>query len=323
MLFRSKYGHSHVPRGWSENHALGVWCRAQKLARKYGKLSSGQITRLNGLDFPWIWRAVTWDEMFRKLEEFRALYGHCRVPKYWPKNTKLYQWAVKQRLRRVKGSLSPKEIAQLDSLDFEWSYQKRKDGPEPNFPSALKLVFKFHAAHGRCPDLRDVADNPAAVAACGVINRSKTVLVVSQVLKLAAIGFDFGRRDNLWMSHFAKLAGHRGANGRVTEKDPLELASWCINQRRRKDQSVLDPYREKLLDEIGFRWLLSSHLWDIRFKELKAYKSRHGHCGVPKDFPNNLPLGRWVSSQRQLLRQGKLDPERKARLNAIKFVWKA
>jgi superfamily II DNA or RNA helicase len=59
--------------------------------------------------------------------------------------------------------------------------------------------------------------------------------------------------------------------------------------------------------------------WDYRYGELMAYKEKHGHCRVTQT--ENLPLAFWVVMQRQKFKKGILSKERKARLDALEFVW--
>jgi Helicase associated domain len=57
------------------------------------------------------------------------------------------------------------------------------------------------------------------------------------------------------------------------------------------------------------------------FTALKAYRDKYGDCNVPRDWKENPKLARWVDTQRQLQRQGRLASERKARLDALGFDW--
>ena len=67
--------------------------------------------------------------------------------------------------------------------------------------------------------------------------------------------------------------------------------------------------------------------WQRRFSELKTYKEVNGNCLVPRSYPDNPPLGKWVKMQRF---QYKLFTENKAsrlttariqQLNDIGFKW--
>ena len=68
--------------------------------------------------------------------------------------------------------------------------------------------------------------------------------------------------------------------------------------------------------------------WEAQLVKLVAYKAEHSHCGVPKIYAEDKPLGEWVNKQRKLKR--KLDRDepcegmtaaRAARLTALSFVW--
>lgn len=61
--------------------------------------------------------------------------------------------------------------------------------------------------------------------------------------------------------------------------------------------------------------------WERRLGELRAFQERYGHCYVPKYWPENRGLGKWVQRQRQGKRQGQLSEERSGRLEGIGFAW--
>ena len=61
--------------------------------------------------------------------------------------------------------------------------------------------------------------------------------------------------------------------------------------------------------------------WDERYGELKAFKNEFGDCNVPREFPQNRELGKWVQHQRSFKRKAKLACDRLERLNSIGFVW--
>ena len=60
--------------------------------------------------------------------------------------------------------------------------------------------------------------------------------------------------------------------------------------------------------------------WEERFRSLKRFHQREGHCRVPRHYREaDYHLGEWVHVQRQ----GKdtMLPERRQRLDALGFVW--
>ncbi len=59
--------------------------------------------------------------------------------------------------------------------------------------------------------------------------------------------------------------------------------------------------------------------FDQMYSELVAYKRDHGDCLVPRKWPENRHLGRWV--YRRQKRLVKLTEDQTQRLNEIGFVW--
>ena len=59
-------------------------------------------------------------------------------------------------------------------------------------------------------------------------------------------------------------------------------------------------------------------IWNERYRELEAFKTKRGHCNVPQ---RQGPLGKWVKNQRTERKGDKLSAERIQRLDDIGFVW--
>ena len=60
--------------------------------------------------------------------------------------------------------------------------------------------------------------------------------------------------------------------------------------------------------------------WDTKFTEWRRCKELFGDCSA-KEWKDNPELGSWVREQRKLGNRGKLRADRKARLDALGFVW--
>jgi hypothetical protein len=91
--------------------------------------------------------------------------------------------------------------------------------------------------------------------------------------------------------------------------------------------SSMSDKRIEALESIGFIFNLHDDVWNKRFNELKEYKSIYGDCLVPKLFPSNPALAKWVDQQRtqyKHLQDGQhsyLTQERMEQLEEIGFVW--
>jgi hypothetical protein len=117
----------------------------------------------------------------------------------------------------------------------------------------------------------------------------------------------------------------------------------------------LTEERRKRLEEVGFVWSARDEqyteqgrlvrnsyddLWDCMFNRLVDFKSKNGHCLVPKRYKDDNRLGTWVDTQRVQYKKMKkrlasqrsydegvvvgvsrLTDERIHRLEALGFVW--
>ena len=72
---------------------------------------------------------------------------------------------------------------------------------------------------------------------------------------------------------------------------------------------------------MGFQFDRYNDRWESRYCELVKFKEVHGHDNVPDSWPEKLRLARWVMTQRQMNRKGKLSQDRIQKLEAIGFVW--
>ncbi|WP_180375819.1 helicase associated domain-containing protein, partial [Chlamydia suis] len=66
---------------------------------------------------------------------------------------------------------------------------------------------------------------------------------------------------------------------------------------------------------------VTEEAWEKNFLELKRFREEHGHCNVPRVYPQNPDLGFWVKHQREYFKSAKLAEDRIARLEELGFVW--
>jgi hypothetical protein len=101
------------------------------------------------------------------------------------------------------------------------------------------------------------------------------------------------------------------------EKANFEPASGDLSAAELSTQT-----RKRSRDDAG---------WAAQLAKLKAYKRRHGDCGVPQSWSADPRLGRWVSNQRQYKKamdRGESGPgktgmtaARVSKLDALGFAW--
>lgn len=86
------------------------------------------------------------------------------------------------------------------------------------------------------------------------------------------------------------------------------------NTRTQRNSGKLAPDRIAKLNALGFVWKSSRTVqvvgeginaaWKTRYDELRLYKTMHGDCKVPTEWPQNPQLAHWVVRQRQLKKRG-------------------
>jgi hypothetical protein len=132
-----------------------------------------------------------------------------------------------------------------------------------------------------------------------------------------------------WQFHYMELTEYRKKNGHCLVPRPHStLGAWVNTQRvlyakrQRGEPSSLTPLRIRQLEALDFVWDDYGKRWNDLYQELVAYKKKTGSCMVPRSFPENPKLGRWVYTQRTRYTQYALSPDRVAKLDDLGFVWK-
>jgi superfamily II DNA or RNA helicase len=165
--------------------------------------------------------------------------------------------------------------------------------------------------------------------------RNKGLLYSDRIRLLDELGFvwDFQthKGQETWMKWYRELENyvHEHGNPHVSRSHAnTKLASWVWIQRSRRDKAYgntppLTTEQVALLDKLGFRWDAREEKWAERFEQLKHFKEQHGHCEIEQVDEKESDLSRWVTIQRHRNSSGKLQAERKAKLDTIGFKWSA
>jgi hypothetical protein len=102
--FKAQFGHCLVPLKYSANPKLGHWVATQRHNyRLYhegspGFMTAEHIRELESVGFIWDISAAVWKDRFEQLREFKAKFGHSRVPREYSPNPELGKWVNQLRL---------------------------------------------------------------------------------------------------------------------------------------------------------------------------------------------------------------------------------
>ena len=118
---------------------------------------------------------------------------------------------------------------------------------------------------------------------------------------------------------FKRKHGHCSVPTRCPENPAL--GRWVAAQRYNRRIDNLSKSQIRELDRIGFVWSSGDHSWNKAFQVLQTFKKKHGHCDVPRDWPQRQTLANWVHNQRHKRRKGKLSAEKTRKLDGLGFCW--
>ncbi|MFZ4596312.1 MAG: helicase associated domain-containing protein, partial [Verrucomicrobiaceae bacterium] len=273
----------------------------------------------------------SWDTYFGKLLAFKERFGHCNVETLWEEDLSLARWVTAQRTRRGKDALSNEQIARLNSIGFVWNWQEHS--ADENWNRWFQELTQFKKQFGHCNTSTYSGDPALArwVVAQRVLKK-KGELTEAQIQRMNDIGFvwDFQaqKAQATWLKWYSELETYSREHGNPhvpRTHHNSKLASWVWIQRQRRKgtskrgdkQDLMTPDQANLLDKLGFRWDAREDKWLEKISQLKQFQEQHGHCDLSEDED----LKSWAQLQRSAQAEGKLEPERKAQLDALGFPW--
>jgi hypothetical protein len=151
----------------------------------------------------------------------------------------------------------------------------------------------------------------------------KDTMLPERRQRLEALGFVWDAFADQWEEGFRSLEifHQRKGHCRVPtshREQGLWLGQWVSTQRA--DKGIMLPERRERLNALGFVWDPLTDQWEEGFHCLEIFHQRESHCRVPaRHREQGYRLGQWSSVQRRT--KDTLSPERRARLDALGFVW--
>jgi hypothetical protein len=290
-------------------------------------------------------------EKLEMLKEYKAEYGHVKVPQTHPT---LGNWVTTQRQRRKRNLLPEDRIMLLNQTGFLWSVSRTKQS-QLKWDKKYQELKTFHDEYGhfKIP----IRKKPSLFSWVAYQRQQYRLnqLADNRIAPLNKIGFSWAsdgddetarlyiggrpKDDKKWNRKVVELKIFKAKNHHleVPQKHPT-LGKWASTQRQQYNfkkvgkHSHLTDAREKILNDLGFSWDNDNRRgqapdhgrWNRKFEELKKYKAEHGDLNVPKD---HLSLGLWVRTQRfqyKLKKESKqsfFTDEREAAMNEIGFCW--
>ena len=330
--FVGQEGHAQVPADWvaEGGSRLGWWVSTQRKAHGDGTLSGERVRQLESLP-GWTWDQLEtdWEEAYTRLQEFVRREGHARVPKrYEEEGIRLGLWALRQRRFHDQGRLSSERAHRLETLQgWEW------DIKEADWEAAYTHLQSFILREGHAQVPTDHVESHFSLGRWVLTQRTqfrKGKLSAKRRSHLEALsGWTWSVKEQSWKEGFTRLREFVAREGHCRIpvshlENGVLLRSWVSNQRSAYRRNALDVGRVRKLESIP-RWTWSPYEanWEEGCARMRLYIEREGHARIPKTYEEEgFPLGQWAAIQRRSLKRGKLDPERKTRLDAFPgWMW--
>ncbi|TXK37317.1 hypothetical protein FVR03_15530 [Pontibacter qinzhouensis] len=329
--FARQHGHTFLPTD-KPYEQLRDWLIRQVMAKAY--LSAGQQQKLDDLGVDWdmvVSRDQRWEQLLGRLRDFKALFGHCRVPQKWAPDKQLALWVTLQRRLRTNGKLREERERQLNELGFTWNGQSVYNVQWEEFFQQLVAFWKTHG-HCRVPCRQKKL---VSWMERQRLLYKKKQLPPEREHRLQELNFAWDAEDDKkkrWELRFRQLKAYWQEHGHsfvpVNFPENRSLGCWVATQRVLEAKGKLDKAKRKRLNQLGFVWTGQTRrslqaqqdaIWEQHFAELKAYNEEHGTCQV--SLRHNPVLQRWAVWQRKQFYLGKLAAERVDRLNELRFPW--
>lgn len=280
-------------------------------------------------------------EQYQSLLEFRNEHGHNEVPVHYKPNPPLYYWLGTQKQSFKKGKLAEDKVALLKEIDFNFNAKARdrafnkgtRSGHKPfldpeEFDKIIAQLNDYKEQHG------DI-DVPQREGRLGSFVHYMRFYVKSGKLsqdhidRLNELGFSWNVTSDRWNAKYEVLSEYKKEHGDFDIPSGHSLYSWVSYQRKLYHDNALPQDRVDVLVDIDFDFEIplpkksfskeSPEAWEVRYRDLTAFKEVHGHCRVPEIYDPSPALNKWVSAQQNKYKKGRLSDDQIDRLNEIEF----
>src|SRR5579859_5422298 len=125
--YKSKYGHTVIT---SKDRDLKMWAMSQRIMKKLGMLSSDKQDKLDSVGLIWEKaRENQWEKMYQELRQYKSKFGNILIIQR-SKYPALGDWAIAQRKKYAKGTLSEERIRKLNKAGFIWTNAQKSNWTE-------------------------------------------------------------------------------------------------------------------------------------------------------------------------------------------------
>ncbi|KAG7358180.1 helicase domain protein [Nitzschia inconspicua] len=342
---------------------LGTWVIKQRYRRRRNDppYSSKRAEKLDSIGFVWTLDAEdlfhqtrddeTWNKTVYRLKEYKQQHGHVNVPHKYNDGQRphLGTWVSHQRKNYREyqntnysvGLITKERIEILESLGFEWN-PERKDEFEDAWMSQFKAMKTFVKNYNTTKVSHNLVGYNSSIAITlnwahkqrvlynqYLMNKPSTI-TPQQIDLLNSIDFAWNLTKKTshekWIHEYFKLYCHhfQHNNTIISQSSGYnsDFVYWVEMQKRAYNAGKLAQGKIDLLNDLNFDWTPDPvTTWEDMYEQLSLYYDRFGSTLINTKIDKDL--GMWTSELRTLYSKGDLDPTWVAKMNQLKFDWKA
>ena len=135
QMYKMKYGHCNVPKGFEDNPSLGNWVNMQRVqykrmvSRKDSKISLERVNKLLEIGFVFDLQEEAWNSKYERLLKYYEEHNDCLVRQDEPE---LGRWVAQMRAAYKKfiagknSQLTEDRIDKLNAIGFVWNTRVRR-----------------------------------------------------------------------------------------------------------------------------------------------------------------------------------------------------
>ena len=277
--YKERVGNADVPSTYREGEAkkdasLATWVSKQReqwrnkqRGNKGRKISDEREEKLASLGFNFEVLDAMWDARYAELKQFHEKYGTTDVTEKTGSRS-LWQWCKRQReafrqfLQDQTGPMTNVRIAKMESVGFDWKYERTNEALEAKGSKAAGTTEKKTKGRVGRPKKKDAVSTDTGVT-------METATEAAAASERAT-------------------GGNAGGEMTQSEIEDIEAAIRDVMQR----------YGSQHDDDNDGRNNNDPAKWLAMFHQLIQYKKDHGHCRVPQREKEYDGLGLWVKVQR-------------------------
>jgi len=285
--------------------------------------------------------SLSWEQMFQEAKRYYRENGNLEVQRRYrtPEGIPLGQWVFSQRAiynGDCTGLLDAGRIDLLNSIGMNWTYVR-----DNAWENAFEHARDYMKQHGSL-DVKVAyvcADGFRLGAWIGVqrgnymrlLNAGIDPMTDEKLNRLNTIGMIWKTADAAFEEGFLEATRYAAKHGdlevptKYVSPDGFKLGAWINRMRKRYakqgNYAALSEEQIGRLESLGMQWgNRIDRQWDIHYEIARAYYHAHGDLNVPTDHvQDGLKLQKWITHQRQNLREGRLSEAQQNKLAEIGF----